>query len=203
MQDFSFLDKMYFIDEHTYNCPFCNRNNLPYEIAGKANFDWSKNKACYVYFVECSFCEKKSMHLSFSDIATHISCRPFQQFASNIIIDQKIFFSQPTSFFVLDERIPAVLRELLAEAESCLKMNLLTGASACTRKAIYELLNKENAEGADYESRIKSLKGKYPDCDPDYFDILSAIQNMTSEKVHEQSWPKWDSKNLNPVRNLC
>lgn len=140
------------------------------------------------------------MHLSYYDIAEYESHRHYE-FNDNIEIDDLIFYSQPTSFFVLDERIPAVIRELVAEAESCLKMNLLTGASACTRKAIYELIKKENAEGTDYESRIKSLKEKYPDCEPDYFDILSAIQDMTSEKVHEQSWPKWDSKHLKLIIN--
>ncbi len=41
-------------------------------------------------------------------------------------------------------------------------MNFLTGASSCARKAIYELLVIERAEGADYETRRKSLKPKYP-----------------------------------------
>lgn len=200
MQNHSHLDQKYFIDEDTYNCPFCNRNNLPYKMFGKQSFDWSKTIKCYVYFVRCSYCEGESMHLSYCDIAEYESYQHYE-FNDNIEIDDLIFYSQPTSFFVLDKRIPAVIRELVAEAESCLKMNLLTGASACTRKAIYELIKKENAEGTDYESRIKSLKGKYPDCDPDYFDILSAIQDMTSEKVHEQSWPKWDSKHLKLIIN--
>jgi hypothetical protein len=100
---------------------------------------------------------------------------------------------------VLDDRIPAVIRELITEAEGCLKMNFLTGASTCMRKAIYELLILENAEGTDYESRIKYLKKKYPDSDPSLFDILTHIQDMTSDKIHEQSWDKWDSKHLNLI----
>ncbi len=67
----------------------------------------------------------------------------------------------PTSFFVIDARIPGIIRELITEAKGCLKMNFLTGASSCARKAIYELLVIERAEGADYETRIKSLKPKY------------------------------------------
>jgi hypothetical protein len=54
----------------------------------------------------------------------------------------------------------------------------------------------EKVEGDRYEDRIKDLKEQYPAVDPDLFDILSHIQSMTSDKVHEQSWPKWDAKNL-------
>jgi len=106
------------------------------------------------------------------------------------------FYSVPTSFFVMDERIPRVIRELITEAEGSLKMNFLTGASACTRKAIYELLVHEKAEGDDYQEKIKSLKGKHPGVDDTAYDVLAHIQDMTSDKVHEQSWPKWDSANL-------
>ena len=87
-------------------------------------------------------------------------------------------------------------RELIAEAEGSLKMNFLTGASACARKAIYELTVKEKSEGGDYEAKIKYLKTKYPSIDETLFDTLAHIQDMTSDKVHEQSWLKWDSHHL-------
>jgi hypothetical protein len=75
-------------------------------------------------------------------------------------------------------------------------MNFMTGASACMRKAIYELLVLENIPGEHYEDRIKALKEKYPASDPELFDILGHIQQMTSDKIHEQSWDEWDSGNL-------
>ncbi len=75
-------------------------------------------------------------------------------------------------------------------------MNFLTGASACMRKAIYELTVREKAEGKDYESKIKFLKSKYQSVDSALFDVLAAIKDMTSDKIHEQSWDKWDSDNL-------
>ena len=131
------------------------------------------------------------MHLSYEDLTGYE--RGSQSLRGVSDIDSKIFYSVPTSFFVLDNRIPEIVRELITEAEECLKMNLLTGASACMRKAIYELLLIEKAEGQDYESRIKFLKRKYPDSDPSLFDILSAIKDMTSDKIHEQSWDKWES----------
>ena len=75
-------------------------------------------------------------------------------------------------------------------------MNYLTGASACARKAIYELLVHEKAAGDSYEERIKSLKEEYSAIHPELFDVLGHIQQMTSDKIHEQSWDKWDSPTL-------
>jgi hypothetical protein len=201
MEDQSALDKKYFIDNEVFNCPFCNRNNVVYIILENFQFNWNKDKVCYVYLTQCTSCDNVSMHLSFQDIKDkerhfHYQGTLFARFSPDIDIDSFIFYSQPTSFFVVDRRIPRMLRELITEAEGCLKMNYLTGASACMRKAIYELLVHEKVEGGDYEARIKALKKKHPDSDPTYFDILASIQDMTSDKIHEQSWDKWDSPNL-------
>lgn len=135
------------------------------------------------------------MHLSYENVLT-TNIAGTVIFRPDVDLDSVIFYSVPTSFFVLDDRIPSVIRELITEAEGCLKMNFLTGASACMRKAIYELCILEKAEGTDYESKIKFLKGKYRDSDPALFDILAHIQGMTSDKIHEQSWDMWDSANL-------
>ncbi|MCH8013152.1 MAG: hypothetical protein IIA61_14620 [Candidatus Marinimicrobia bacterium] len=43
---------------------------------------------------------------------------------------------------------------------------------------------------------LTHYQGKYPDTDPDLFEILGHIQDMTSDKVHEQSWDEWDSPAL-------
>ena len=192
MDDQSYLEKKYFIDEYRYNCPYCNIRNVQYSLDFTYSFNWSDKKECYVYFVKCSHCENISMHLSYEDIRSS----SLKFFEGDIDIDAKIFYSVPTSFFVMNSRIPSVIRELITESEGCLKMNFLTGASACMRKAIYELTIIERAEGKDYESRIKSLKLKYPSIDPELFDILSQIKDMTSDKIHEQSWDKWDSHYL-------
>ena len=96
----------------------------------------------------------------------------------------------------MDSRIPSIIRELTTEADGCLKMNFLTGASGSMRKAIYEFTIKEKAEGKDYKSKIKFLKSKYKSVDPSLFDVLAVIKDMTSDKIHEQSWDKWDSGNL-------
>lgn len=192
MADKSYLDDKYFIDPFVYNCPYCNRKHVKYTLYESLSFDWSETRKCHVYFVRCDDCSNTSMHLSFSDI----EARGTDRFNEGVDIDSCIFYSVPTSFFVIDSRIPRTIRELVTEAEGCIKMNFLTGASACIRKAIYELTVKEKAEGKDYEERIKFLKRKYPDVDGDLFDILCHIKDMTSEKVHEQSWDKWDSGHL-------
>jgi len=196
MSDQSYLDKKYFVSPYVYNCPFCNRNNITYDLPQSYRFDWTDKKKCYVYFAQCSSCKNTSMHLSYESFVNGDASYRNLRFKDGIEIDSKIFYSVPTSFFTLDNRIHEIIRELITEAEGCLKMNFLTGASVCMRKAIYELLVLEKAEGDDYESRIKYLKNKYPEADPSYFDILSHIQGMTSDKIHEQSWDKWDSKNL-------
>lgn len=201
MSDQSYLDRKYFIDGIVYNCPFCNRNNVSYKIDCFVNFNWNKSKNCYAIFVECLSCQRQSMHLSFEEICTIVNPGPRCRFEffPEIDIDSKIFYSVPTSFFTIDERINKVIREIITEAEGCLKMNFLTGASACMRKAIYELLIFEKIEGNHYEDKIKSLKTRYPDSDPELFDILSSIQQMTSDKIHEQSWDEWDSDNLHLI----
>lgn len=198
MTDQSHLDAKYFIDEHVFNCPFCNRNNVEYYLDYKHQFDWSRNKECYVYFANCTSCGKKSMHLSFEniDIRNYAGHRYRFIIDEGEEIDDKFFYSVPTSFFALDDRIPKVLRELITEAEGCLKSNYLTGASACTRKIIYELAIIEGAEGDNYEDRIKSLKVKRTDVEGDYFDTLLTIQQVTSDKVHEDSYDGWEAKHL-------
>lgn len=82
----------------------------------------------------------------------------------------------PTSFFVLDKRISKILRDLMTEAEGCLKGNFLTGASACARKMVYELARIEKADGENYFDRLKSLKAKRTDVEGEYFDTLLTIE---------------------------
>ena len=75
-------------------------------------------------------------------------------------------------------------------------MNYLTGASACTRKSIYELLVLQDAQGSNYDDKIKDLRAKHLAVDPELFEIIGHIKDMTSDHVHEQSWVAWDSKHL-------
>ena len=124
-------------------------------------------------------------------------------------IDGQLFFSQPSSYFVLDSRIPEKIRELIYEAENSRKSNFLVGASACLRKAVYELLEHEKAivknkktGHADYQESIKSLKAKFPSVAPELFDALGHIQELASDNVHEGSWDAWDSPKLTTLIEL-
>jgi len=180
MPDQSELDKKYFINGDVYNCPYCNRRNVTYRIVNIVRFHWSDTKACQAIFVICLSCQKMSMHLSYDDIAYRHGGAFY--FAVGTDIDDSIFYSVPTSFFVIDKRIPRILRELLSEAEGCLKSNFLTGASACARKLIYELARDKKAEGNEYEQRIKSLKDKLPHIDPGSRVRRSTNNHMTAGK---------------------
>ena len=202
MPDESFLDDYYFVDEYVYNCPFCNRRHVTYSLLRKEQFDWSETKTCYVYFAQCESCEKRSMHLSFKDLKIYSFARTaravywrfdLDETTAEAPLDDLFFYSVPTSFFVLDNRVPRVLRELLTEAEGCLKGNFLTGASACARKIVYELAVLAKIHDGSYEDRIKALKDKYKEIEKTYFDTLLTIQKATSSKVHENAYDGWTS----------
>lgn len=193
------LDRKYFIDESTFNCPFCGRRNVIYRLEDRGvEFDWTKNKKSFAYFVSCTSCNNKSMHLSFEQISVGVyrNGRYVFELSESQDLDRLFFYSVPTSFFVLDSRIPAELRELFSEAEGCLKSNFLTGATACARKIVYELAGRHDVQAPNYEERIKALKNVFPSVDSTYFDTLVTIQEMTSNKVHENAYDGWKSEHL-------
>ena len=209
------LDKKYFIDSHIYNCPFCKRNNVSYSLIDTFSFHWGEYKTCYGYIVRCNSdgCEKTSMHLSFMELRELCVENKMvyyrNRFMDGLDIDATLFFSQPTSYFVLDNQIPEKVRELIYEAENSRKSNYLVGASACLRKAIYELLEHEKSiiknpktGYADYQASIKSLKGKFTNVASELFDALGHIQEMASDNVHEGSWEAWDSSKLRFIIEL-
>ena len=202
MPDESYLDECYFVDGYVYNCPFCNRRHVAYTVNQSLSFDWTENKQCYVYIVFCHSCAHRSMHLSFTDVETSSIGAGYGRQGDRFDFDNVqrpddlFFYSVPTSFFVLDNRIPRILRDLLTEAEGSLKSNYLTGASACARKIVYELTMLEETSGSNYEDRIKSLKEKHPEVEQTYFDTLLTIQQVTSSKVHENAYDGWESNHL-------
>ena len=126
MADESHLDKKYFINHDTYNCPFCHRGSVGFKICGSGVFDWTNSKVCWFYNITCNSCSKTSMHFSFEQVDDK---RPPIYFLKGIDLDGCFFYHVPSSFFVIDDRIPAKIRQLISEAEDCLKMNFLTGAS--------------------------------------------------------------------------
>lgn len=207
--DRSELDKKYFIDGTVYNCPFCKRNNVPYRMTKVEYVDWTDTRQAFVCIVKCVSCDKTSFHLSNSSPTdgrtVQYSSNPpgyAYRLRDDFDFDQQIFYSHPASRFAVDERIqPRIIRDLIIEAIGCLDMNFLTGASACARKAIYELLQAQGAAGESYEEKIKSLKSKYPYSDPVVFDMLFHIQGATSDVVHEDSSSQWSAPAIRFVIN--
>ena len=205
MPDQSHLDSRYFVDETIFNCPFCNRRHVSYRIFDHATFDWTDKKPCRAYIIQCESCSKKSMHLTFLKLdvsqinSNYYRFVPHKEGDYGEYLDNAFFYSVPTSFFVLDERIPRVLRDLITEAEGCLKSNFLTGASACAKKLVYELGVLNGAIGENYEDRLKSLKELLPSVEPAFFDTLLTIQQITSTKVHENSYDGWEAKHLRVI----
>lgn len=206
MPDQSHLDNRYFVSAKTYNCPFCNRRHVSYSVYAHIKFEWTDGKPCYGYFVQCHSCGGHSMHLTFTLLelvfsgkigSTNHSRFSFESGVdSGSVLEQTFFYSVPTSSLILDERAPRILRSLLTEAEGCLKSNYLTGASACARKIIYGLGVLSKSKGDSYEERIKSLKQIHLEVEPTFFDTLLTIQQVTSSKVHENSYDGWGAKHL-------
>ena len=214
MADLSHLDKKYFVDPHKYNCPFCKRNSVSYSFVEHRTFDWTDKKTCHVYYIRCesSGCGKVSLHFSFEDLRAtdniHAGLNEtkriyFNRFKGGVDIDSKLFYSQPTSYFILDSRIPEKIRALVSEAENSRKANFLVGASASIRKAIYELLKHEKVTvenektgRTNYQASIEELNQKFSKIEPTYFNNLGNILHMVSDQVHEDSWDKWDSDKL-------
>ena len=214
MSDMSHLDKRYFVDKDVYNCPFCNRNNVPYSVEDSQKFDWSKGRTAYCYIVQCSSCMHKSIHFSnykmFQSNSTYPLGFGYKRTESppqyipinDQDIDEQFFYHQPTTFFTIDERIPSKIRSLVSEAYGCKKMNYLIGASGSLRKAIYELLSLQNTDQEkSYDERIKELKTKHPTIFPECFDALAGITDVTSQQLHEQdgNWEGQSSRELDYI----
>lgn len=196
MSDASHLDAAYFVSDQTFNCPFCKRRNVMYSVADYMEFDWTDSKPCLCFTIQCSSCGKTSMHLTYNTELVQWSKQRFEPHRIITLqdgIDDEVFYSVPTAFFSLDTRIPRKIRDLMTEADGCAKMNFLTGASSCMRKAIYQLLSEQGIEEGRYDERIKALKRKHSDIEPILFDTLGHIKDMTSNQVHEASWEHWDA----------
>ena len=205
MVDMSNLDKKYFIDENVHNCSYCQRNNIVYDIVKHIEFDQTFKKKCYAIFVKCSGCFKTSMHLTNSEIvilSNHAHKFIYRNNETQSDIDKLIFYHMPSSNLTINNKIPSELRDLMEEANTSIKNNLLTGASACIRKTIYKFLEKHDLKETEYKDKIKELKSKYLKIDEMYFDILGTIQGITSDQVHENSYEQYDSSHAKALLEL-
>jgi hypothetical protein len=91
------------------------------------------------------------------------------------------FAAQP-AFLNIDPRVPPGVRELLVEADGCLKAGFLTGGTVCAQKAVQTLLTHEAAEGASYEARLHALSQKYPSVPQSLFALCIRLGDSPSRE---------------------
>ena len=65
-------------------------------------------------------------------------------------------------FLSVDDRVPASVRDLIAEADGCVVGGFLTGGTVCAQRAVDALLKFEKADGPSFDSRVHSLGEKHP-----------------------------------------
>jgi hypothetical protein len=92
----------------------------------------------------------------------------------------KIDASDNPRFLTLDARVPAPIRDLVGEAEGCVKNAYLTGGTACVQRAIQMLLAAEKADGNDVEARIKSLAERHAGLPQVLTAVLQRFGDATS-----------------------
>ncbi len=218
------LENKYFIDESGYNCPFCKLRNSAYSVNLIAKYNEKQDKNAYIAFTKCKKCENISIHffktdegiLRYYDFKYNQKYVEYYNFSSSELenvksfLNSNIFHHIPSSYFILDERIPKTLRLLYQEAEDCKKANLKTGASACIRKLIYTLIfdelnkiagNKDKKKSLkelgynNYDECIERLKQEYKNLDL-FFETIDSIKGITSDQVHEDSWEEMNSSDL-------
>lgn len=199
------------INAQQHNCAHCGTKGANYGDAFFIIIDESPKKQLGVLRIKCSCCGQTSTHI-IKNLCQ--GCRDFfyrgsSEYQSNFYVngtyfyitddvknlDENIIMSIPTPTFVIDSGIPSKLRNLLIEAGKCVKENALTGASACVRKAIYEFLLMEKAEGRNYDEKIKSIKSKWPHLE-EYLDVLRGIKGVVSDQVHEDSFEAFTSEQI-------
>lgn len=96
------------------------------------------------------------------------------------------------AFLTVDPRVPPAVRDLLSEADGCLKAGFLTGGTVCAQRAIQALLQHEGAEASTYEGRLHALSQKYPSVPQSLFALCIRLGEATS-KDH----PTLDAERLN------
>jgi hypothetical protein len=84
------------------------------------------------------------------------------------------------AFLKLDDRVPASLRELLLEADTCVTNGLMIGATGCAQRAIEALLKLEKVEGSGHEARVRSLNEKTPGLPQLLITVLSQLGDVSN-----------------------
>ena len=86
------------------------------------------------------------------------------------------------AFLTLDSRVPVLIRDLIGEAEGCVKNAFLTGGTACAQRAIQMLLTTERVDGPDIEARLRGLVEKHPGVPQVLTTVLLRFGDATSRE---------------------
>jgi hypothetical protein len=84
-------------------------------------------------------------------------------------------------FLNIDGRVPGALKDLLAEADGCLKMGFLLGGTVCAQRAIQTLLSIENVTGANDDARLRGLSDKYPSAPKVLFAVCARFREAADQ----------------------
>jgi hypothetical protein len=82
------------------------------------------------------------------------------------------------AFLKPDSRVPASLRELLLEADSCMENGLFIGATGCAQRAVDTLLKMEKVEGSSHDARVRSFGEKMPGLSQFYITVLTQLGDV-------------------------
>lgn len=205
------IDKKRIINAQQHNCAHCGTKGANYYGIKFIVVDENENRKLGILTIRCKCCNKITTHIikNVHERATDFSHDGGSYYPGGFYwdgcyhqvvekfsdLDDNIIMSIPTPTFIIDAGIPSKLRNLLIEALKCLKENALTGASACIRKSIYEFLLKEKAVGANYDEKIKSIKGNWSHLS-EYLDVLKGIKGVVSDQVHEDSFESFSSDEI-------
>jgi len=89
---------------------------------------------------------------------------------------------QSPAFLIIDQRAPASVRELILEADGCVKAGFLTGGTVCAQRAIALLMEHEGAQGATYEARLHALSQKFPSVPQSLFALCIRLGDSASKE---------------------
>jgi hypothetical protein len=84
------------------------------------------------------------------------------------------------AFLKLDDRVPASLRELLLEADSCVAQGLFIGATGCAQRAVDTLLRMEKVEGSTHDARVRAFGDKNPGLSQLFITVLTQLGDVTN-----------------------
>jgi hypothetical protein len=87
-------------------------------------------------------------------------------------------------FLIVDARVPAPFRDLLVEAEGCLRAGFLMGCTACIGRAMTSLFSLQGSQGAQRKDQLRELETKNAAAAP-LIRALSHATNITDDKPWE------------------